>query len=218
MTNWIAVGAFVMCVIVWPAVAEVPTDVQNAINAAFPAYLSQDFDQAATFYGFKSSDRLEDVSLGTPFRFYFVSGQDLLDAGDGATVASLLPETCRWLVPLLVEGQFRALMEMNFREGEWKAVAVGMAGLAAAWRRVTDQWSEDDGYSPVLIETMNRLYFSVPGLPEDNLTRLIPFSTEGEPGLAKAMPEPVATTPAVSAIADLKHAVDNFIEQQGGGQ
>lgn len=72
-----------------------------------------------THYGFNNASELNQAYLGEPTSLVFAPG------------TSTLPDTTQILmIPIMVEGQNRVLLQMSLENGEWKANTLGSSGIA----------------------------------------------------------------------------------------
>jgi hypothetical protein len=195
----------------------VPADVQQAAAAGLPPFLSKIPANALEDYGFARGDDLKAASLGSPFQVQTITPAALEKYQAGMTVAALLTPTTVWYFPVVVNGQYRAILAVDQLNGKWQAVSLGFAGLAKELGVLNNQWKAKDGFHPVLIVVFQaqQYLFTVPEKDAFNLTRL----SSKKPAPAGAGPAAVAPVSdyavlgtAADAVGQLKTAVKNSLK------
>jgi hypothetical protein len=91
----------------------------EATQKGLKSYISLIPPEELSHYGFKSSDELNRLSLGSPVALLLLNGD--------------LPDTTRpiWTVPILCDSSARALLSLEKNNDTWKVVSLGSAGIAA---------------------------------------------------------------------------------------
>jgi len=102
-------------------------------------------------YGFPPGSDFENVSLGQPYRVMTISPETLFAYKAGDDIRSMLRATTMWFFPILHKGTPGAILTVDIMDDQWKAVAIGNAGLAAQLHELEQAWPENGGYEKVLV-------------------------------------------------------------------
>jgi len=92
-------------------------------------------------YGFNSRQEFDWAFLGAPYELYTIH-PDLLVSERPVGSGFLTPLEI-WRFPVLSQGSMRTLLTVAKVEGEWKAVAIGGAGIAFELDRLEEIYSFD---------------------------------------------------------------------------
>lgn len=122
-------------------------------------------------YGFTPSDQIQDCKLGDPIRVYSVSGADQKSYQPGQPLKSILKPTNKWVFPAMLGNQVRFMIPVEEADGECVA-GTSSRSLAMVYNKIMNRWPASQGFHPQLIinGSMDNYYFSIPELPEPNLT------------------------------------------------
>jgi len=85
-------------------------------------------------FGFANREEFDQAYLGSPYELVTILPRTL--AADGAVKEKALTSMAQFRFPILCNGKSRALLTVALVDGEWKAVEIGAAGLAAMFDRV----------------------------------------------------------------------------------
>ncbi len=165
-----------------------PADVLKAATEGLQPYVNKIPAGEKALYGFGAGDDLGAASLGTPFLVQTITPAALEKFQAGTAVAAVMSPTTMWYFPVLVAGQYRAILVVDQLDGRWQAVSLGYAGLAKELGAFVRQWPAEKGYHPVLITVFQarQHLVTVPEKDAFNLTRLSAGSTAPGPAAAAA--------------------------------
>lgn len=149
-----------------------PVDVKQAATEGLQPYLNKIPADSLEQYGFIEGDDLAAADLGTPFRLHTLTPAALEKYRTGMAVASIVTPTTMWYFPVLVAGQVRAVLVVDWLDNKWQAVSLGYAGLARELGALSGQWKAAQGYHPMLIVVFQakQYLFTVPEKDAYNLT------------------------------------------------
>lgn len=159
----------------WNGLAEdAPPAVVEAAQSGLLPFLNHIPPGEAGHYGFAPGEQTEEAYPGIPFRLYTITPDALFNYGVGDTVSSLISTTDVWFFPVVLGGDYRAILTVGQEEGSWKAVAFGKAALARELQKVRRQWPASKGYDPELIAVFQATayFFALPRKDDQNLTPL----------------------------------------------
>jgi hypothetical protein len=125
-------------------------------------------------YGFRANDFLSDAKLGAPMVVYAIEETDRLNYQNGQPVKPLLKPAKQWVFPVLMGNRICCMVEVK-QEGREYIPGKGSKSLAMSWNKIQEKWSLEDGYHPMLVVNpeVPGYYFTVPELPQQNLTDTI---------------------------------------------
>jgi hypothetical protein len=125
-------------------------------------------------YGFRANDFLSDAKLGAPMVVYVIEETDRLNYQNGQPVKPLLKPAKQWVFPVLMGNRICCMVEVK-QEGREYIPGKGSKSLAMSWNKIQEKWSLEDGYHPMLVVNpeVPGYYFTVPELPQQNLTDTI---------------------------------------------
>ena len=155
---------------------EAPADVQQAAVQGLQPFLNKIPVTSLEEYGFASGDSLGTATLGDPFLVYTITPSALEQYQTGAAVTSMVTKTTMWYFPVLIAGQPRAILVVDWLDNQWQAVSLGYyAGLAKQLVPLSSQWKAAQGYHPMLIVVFqaHQFLFTVPEKDSQNLTQLV---------------------------------------------
>lgn len=133
-------------------------------------------------FGLDPAAPLDSAVLGAPFLVHTISPAALRQYKAGTAVEALITPTKLWYFPVLIAGEPKLILVVDYMDDQWQAVSMGYPALAREWANVTQQWPESKGYHPVLIAVFQakRHLFTVPEKGASNLTPLAPAGQAGE--------------------------------------
>ncbi|MBN1675932.1 MAG: hypothetical protein JXR37_33120 [Kiritimatiellae bacterium] len=127
-------------------------------------------------------------ALGTPFPLYRITPAALAGWTRREPTAELLSPTTQYYFPVLVDGVSVAVLIVDRMRGQWKAVSLGHARLAAELGRIRAAWPESDGFHPqlVVVPQAQQHFFTVPEKGGTNLTLVRPETSLVGPPSSRA--------------------------------
>lgn len=190
-----------------------PADVLKAAEEGLQPFLQKIAPDEINQYGFAPDDLVQNASLGSPFQVHTITPAAMAQYKPGATVSSLITPTRMWYFPVLVAGQARAILVVDWLENRWQAVSLGYAGLARELAAMGLKWNAAQGYKPVLVAVFQaRQYlFTVPEKDAFNLTPLAPQQQKA--GVAAAGDDYGALTSAADIVARLNPVVQKAVQE-----
>ena len=125
-------------------------------------------------YGFHDGDFLSDAKLGEPMPIYTIDETDRSNYQSGQAIKPLLKSAKQWVFPVMMGDRICCMVEVRQRGHEY-VPGSGNKSLALAWSKITEKWSPEDGYHPLLLVNPDipGYYFTVPELPQQNITDII---------------------------------------------
>ena len=125
-------------------------------------------------YGFQAGDFLSDAKLGQPIAVYTIAESDRVNYQNGQPVKPLLKPARQWVFPVLMNDRICCMVEVS-QAGREYVPGKGNKSLAMAWNKINEKWPAEDGYHPLLVVNpeVPGFYFTVPELPQQNLTDTI---------------------------------------------
>ena len=70
------------------------------------------------------------VVLDEPFQVYTIETGDILNYNSGVDLSSILKPTTKWFVPVFIHKKARAMLTVDYLDGEWKVVSIGMGDIS----------------------------------------------------------------------------------------
>jgi len=125
-------------------------------------------------YGFQAGDFLSSAKLGTPIAVYTIAESDRASYQNGQPVKPLLKPARQWVFPVLMGDRICCMVEVS-QTGREYLPGKGNKSLAMAWNKINEKWPAEDGFHPLLVVNpeVPGYYFTVPELPQQNLTDTI---------------------------------------------
>ena len=125
-------------------------------------------------YGFEAEDFLSDAKLGEPLPVYTISDSDRANYQAGQPVKSMLKPAKQWVFPVLMGDRLCCMVQVQ-QTGHEYVPGRGNKSLAMAWAKIMEKWPAEEGYHPLLVVNPDipGYYFTVPELPQPNLTDTI---------------------------------------------
>jgi hypothetical protein len=125
-------------------------------------------------YGFQAGDFLSDAKLGDPIAVYTIEESDRANYENGQPVKPLLKPARQWVFPVLMGNRICCMVEVS-ESGHEYIPGRGNKSLAMAWNKINEKWPAEEGYHPMLVVNpeVPGYYFTVPELPQQNLTDTI---------------------------------------------
>jgi len=102
-------------------------------------------------YNFPDERELDRSTLGNPFRIHTIPPELILNYSPETSLEEIISPTSIWLFPVILEGETRTLLTVDFIDGEWRAVAIGRSGLAKRWASILELWPSSDGYQHTFV-------------------------------------------------------------------
>ena len=125
-------------------------------------------------YGFEAGDFLSDAKLGAPMPVYTIAESDRMNYQAGQPIKPLLKPAKQWVFPVMMGDRICCMVEVS-ETGREYVPGKGNKSLAMAWNKINEKWPTDEGYHPMLVVNADvpGYYFTVPELPEQNITDTI---------------------------------------------
>jgi hypothetical protein len=125
-------------------------------------------------YGFLAGDFLSNAKLGEPIVVYTIGESDRVNYRNGQPVKPLLKPARQWVFPVLMGDRICCMVEVS-QTGHEYIPGKGNKSLAMAWNKINEKWPAEDGCHPMLVVNpeVPGYYFTVPELPQQNLTDTI---------------------------------------------
>jgi hypothetical protein len=125
-------------------------------------------------YGFQAGDFLSDAKLGQPMPVYTIEETDRANYQNGQPVKPLLKPAKQWVFPVLMGDRICCMVEVS-ESGREYIPGKGNKSLGMAWNKIIEKWPAEEGYHPLLVVNpeVPGYYFTVPELPQQNLTDTI---------------------------------------------
>jgi len=170
--------------------AGAPQEVYRAASNGLPVFLGKVPLKSRELYGFTPDTDFSKIQLGPPALLRTIRPATLSSNRTVTAVSAVVSDTTMWFFPVLVEGEAKAMLVVDRHDGEWRAVSLGYAPLAAEWNHVLHQWPAARGFHPALIGVFqaNQFYFTIPELGDANLTPLFMPYQSRTPANAAAGP------------------------------
>ena len=154
----------------------VHTDQERLVTAGQTAF-DNVMDMANKYpdaYGFQANDFLSDAKLGEPIPVYTIAENDRVNYQAGQPVKPLLKQAKQWVFPISMGDRICCMVEV-MQVGREYIPGKGSKSLAMAWNKIQSKWPAEDGYHPLLVvnSEVPGYYFTVPELPQQNLTDTI---------------------------------------------
>ena len=155
---------------------DVPPDAAwRAAQNGLGGLVSQALADRPEWYGLSPDVAAADLRLDAPWRQYALPPDAVLKADPPvSSIGEALHATDTWFFPVGGRNSSLTLLAVHFTDGEWRAGALGYAGLARELERVRAQWPEKRGYHARLVTSFQarRHLFTVPEADAPNLTLL----------------------------------------------
>jgi hypothetical protein len=150
---------------------------QERLMIAGQAAFNNVLDMAGKYpdaYGFQADDTLSNAKLGAPMSVYTITESDRANYQNGQPVKPLLKPAKQWVFPVRMGGRICCMVEVS-QTGHEFIPGKGNKSLAMAWNKIQEQWPAEEGYHPLLVvnPAVPGYYFTVPELPQQNLTDTI---------------------------------------------
>ena len=105
----------------------------DAARLGLPKFLKAIPPEEMGHYGFADPAEVQVAELGTPFRLFTISRQQILDDDPATPLETLVLPLAVARFPVVVKGQSRALLYVEMTNGPWRAVGIGSSGIAKLW-------------------------------------------------------------------------------------
>ena len=128
-------------------------------------------DKYPDAYGFQAGDFLSDAKLGAPMEIYTIKEGVREGYVKGQPIKPLLKPAAKWVFPVMMGSHICCMVQVE-RSGHDYVPGKGSKSLAMAWSKIQEQWPAAAGFHPLLVVNpeVPGYYFTVPELPEQNLT------------------------------------------------
>jgi hypothetical protein len=125
-------------------------------------------------YGFNAEDFLSEAKLGAPMLVYTIEESARANYQSGQPVKPLLKPAGQWVFPVMMGSRICCMVEVKQISREY-IPGSGNKSLAMAWNKILEKWPAEAGYHPLLVVNPDvpGYYFTVPELPEPNMTDTI---------------------------------------------
>ena len=122
-------------------------------------------------YGFTATDVFSETTMGKAIPVYTVSEGDRVSYKKGQPVEPILKSANQWVFPVYAGSRLCCMVQVSYNGHDY-VPGSGNKFLALAWNKINERWSESDGYHIRLVVNpgIPGYYFSIPELPEQNLT------------------------------------------------
>jgi hypothetical protein len=149
-----------------------PSPVMSAAIDGVDYFAARLSNEALAKFGISNRQQLAHASIRQPFREHVVPAERLLAYQPGEELTDLIEATDRWLFPVLVQDQVKALLIVDELQGVPSAVALGSAALAESLMQVRARWPVNEGFQLqyVRAEMADMVVVSVAGV--DRITPL----------------------------------------------
>lgn len=117
-------------------------DVLNAAQAGLPKFLESIPVNELSYYGFESEEELTQATVGTPFRVYTISPQDLELYQFPDFLDDIIKKTPIWFTPIMVNGTRRAILTVTANKDGFEVVGLSGAALASELNQFYSQLPE----------------------------------------------------------------------------
>lgn len=152
---------------------------QEAALSGLDALLDK-AERSRDIYGFKADDHLGQADLGEPIPVYTVNGEDAGNYSVGQEIEPLLQESGRWLVPVRVDGSFRAFIEVDKTPTNTFVARTGSLTAARVWKKIIKRWPPEKNFHPRLVirRDIPGYFFTIPEIDPQNMTDIVQFVSE----------------------------------------
>jgi hypothetical protein len=132
--------------------------------------------------GFEADDTEEKVSLGPPVECYELDDEMAASLdGEASDLGDVVQPTGEWLFPVQSGGQYRAVLSVQKRGGQWRGGYLGGSRLATNLQRVREAWSEKqtDHFKLIWCISPRGVFFLVSQEGQTKLTAMTPILFSG---------------------------------------
>lgn len=145
----------------------------DAARAGLPAMLARLPQGEATSYGFPAgTDPSAATLLYEPLQLKTITPAALASYAEGQPLEALLSDTRLWYFPVGVNGSLAALLVVDLVDGQYQAVSLGYAGLAAALAAPLERHANGQTEMPQLVAVFQAQEFFL-ALPVSAPGRLV---------------------------------------------
>lgn len=116
-----------------------PDEVRMAAETGLPEMLNAIPEGFESYYGFKNREEFDNAYIAEAYQLCTISPEKLNMAYQGNHYIDALKV---WRFPVICAGQTRSLLTVAQINGEWKAVEIGAAGLAAEFNDLEKNFSQ----------------------------------------------------------------------------
>jgi hypothetical protein len=152
----------------------VPDEVVSTARDNLHFYLNAIPEGELGHFGFTNKKEFDQTTLGTPFKIYTISPSEILSYKGEVDISPLLSQIEHWLFPLICSGKSRVLLTVARMGGEWQAVGIGEASLAAEIEQIARSWPTSQGYEMKFIRVYQANSDFVL-LTKDGVSNLVPL-------------------------------------------
>ncbi len=136
-----------------PAYSMPPEQVVNAARKGLKSFLAAIPPQDLNGMGFLDQSEVDNALLGEGFQVYAAHPNNVSSyAKKVADSSSMVIPTNEWQFLIVTNDQARSILTVDRMQNEWKAVAVGAAGLARQLAKIVEKYPAHAGYSHKFIK------------------------------------------------------------------
>jgi hypothetical protein len=137
-------------------------------------------ERSRDIYGFKADDHLGQADLGEPIPIYTVNGEEAGNYLQGQEIEPLLQESGHWLVPVRVDGSFRAFIEVYKTRTNTFVAKTGSLTAARVWKKIIKRWPPEKNFHPKLVirSDVPGYFFTIPEIDPQNMTDIVQITSE----------------------------------------
>lgn len=148
--------AIYVCMILqcYPSVVcadEPPSTVVEAATKGLPFFLKAIPSGLIDQYGFADKREYEVAQLGKPYHLNTILPEAILNASSSSNIEYIISPTTQWYFPVVVNGEPRVVLKVDFIEGEWKAFGIGMSPLARDLASTNLEYPPSQGFEMTLV-------------------------------------------------------------------
>lgn len=186
-------AALVLCLLLAATTAQAQTPPVDAARTGLSAMLARLPQDDAAAYGFPAGTDPSAVTLlGEPLRLKTITPTALASYAQGQPLEALLSDTRLWYFPVGVNGSIAAMLVVDVVDGEYQAVSLGYAGLAAALAAPLERHASGQTEMPQLVAVFQakEFFLSLPVSAPGRLVSLRPgqgAQGTAAPSLAEAL-------------------------------
>jgi hypothetical protein len=134
-----------------------PREAELAAQKDLQRFLNSISDWELNAFNFHSRDEFKSAKVGTPFRVFVASPDDVLRGDPKKTLLDLVHPLPEWFFPVISKDEFRTILDVAVIKNEWKAGGIGHSDLAKSFAHVMTKWPASKGYSYVFVRNYQTL-------------------------------------------------------------
>ncbi len=128
----------------------IPENILRAAHSGLMPFLRTIPPENYAQYGIPDGINLEDITLGAAHRVYTVDFASLAVNPVGK-LSNMLEPTSMWFFEATHDGVPCCILTVDDLNGEWRAVAIGSAGIAKELHQLEQEYPVEAGYSKVFV-------------------------------------------------------------------